>query len=243
MHPSEYDNVARHEGTHWWYTGMAGIAATALRRLSLPSSARILDAGCGTGGGLHWLAEFGCPHGVDLHPTALRLASGNGAARIACGDVRALPFVDASFDLLTSFEVLCQLPPPSDAMALREFARVLRPGGWLLLRLPAHEWLRSAHDRFVHTRHRYTRAEVRSRLLAADLCPVRLTHANSLLFLPALLWRFACRDRTAASDVRPLPAPLNALLAALLRAEAAWLSRFNLPIGLSVLAVAQKGHA
>lgn len=241
MDPAEYDNVARQEGVHWWYTGMAGMAATFLRRISLPSAARILDAGCGTGGGLRWLAEFGRPYGVDLHPAAVGRAGTGGAGRVVCGDVRALPFRDSSFDLLTSFEVLSQVPASTDCSALLEFARVLRPGGWLLLRLPAHDWLRGAHDSFVHTRHRYTRGEVREKLLAGGLRPVRLTYANCLLFLPALVWRIARRDSGAASDVRPMPAAVNRLLATLLRWEAEWLSRFDLPMGLSVLALARKG--
>jgi len=99
---------------------------------------------------------------------------------------------------------------------LHEFARVLQPGGWLLLRLPAHNWLRGAHDTAVQTRHRYTCREVRDGLIAAGLKPVRITYANALLFLPAVLWRLTqrCVGARAASDVRPTPHSLNAALKA-----------------------------
>jgi SAM-dependent methyltransferase len=224
---------------------MRAIAAGWLRRLPAPHPARlraILDAGCGTGGALGWLAEFGRPAGVDVHPLALRLAAERGRARLAQASVQALPFPADSFHLLTSFDVLYHLRVADDRQALREFARVLRPGGWLLLRVPAHEGLRRVHDRMVHTRHRYTRAEVYEKLEAAGLRPVRVTYANALLVLPALLWRLAERRRPGAAggDLWLPPRPLNALLAALVRAEGLWLRRFDLPVGLSVLALARK---
>ena len=221
---------------------MAAIAADWLRRIPATATTEtlILDAGCGTGGGLRWLAQFGHPCGVDLHPLPLRLASEQGARRLVRADSQALPFTADRFHIVTSFDVLYHLNITDDRIALREFARVLRPGGWLLLRLPAFDWLRSAHDRIVHTRHRYTRREVRDKLHAAGLEPVRVTFANTLLFLPAVLWRLLTRHR-AASDVVLPPAPINQALAALLRAEMAWLRCFNLPIGLSILALARKG--
>jgi SAM-dependent methyltransferase len=245
MEPSEYANVARLEEVHWWYTGMRAIATDWLRRLPTPQPARfplILDGGCGTGGALGWLAEFGAPAGVDIHPLALRLAAERGRARLVQASVEALPFAAGSFHLLTSFDVLYHLQVADDGQALREFARVLRPGGWLLLRVPAHEGLRRAHDRVVHTRHRYTREEVSEGLEAAGFRPVRVTYANGLLVLPALIRRLAERRRpeAAGSDARLPPRPLNALLAALVRAEGWWLRRFDLPVGLSVMALARK---
>jgi SAM-dependent methyltransferase len=242
---SEYANIARSEGAHWWYAGMRAIAAGWLRGLPLgraPAPARILDAGCGAGGGLDWLSAFGRTYGADLHPLALRLASARGRPPLARADVQALPFASRAFDAVASFEVLCQLPEGRDVAALREFARVLRPGGWLLLRLPAHPWLRGAHDLCVRTRHRYSRAEVLAKLRDAGLVPVRASYANALLLLPAALWRLLQRAlrRPPASDVRMPPAPLNALLAALLLAEGRWLRGRDLPVGLSVLALARK---
>jgi ubiquinone/menaquinone biosynthesis C-methylase UbiE len=154
-------------------------------------------------------------------------------------DVQALPFAAARFNIITSFDVLYHDGVASDWDALRELARVLRPNGWLLLRLPAYNWLRSAHDRAVQTRHRYTCREVLAKLRAAGLRPIRVTYANALLFPVAAIWRMSQRHETA-SDVRPLPAWLNRLLALCLRAERAWLRRWPLPFGLSVLALAQK---
>lgn len=240
MEPAEYDTLARVEDQHWWYLGMRA-AAEALLRPAVPPGAglNILDAGCGTGGGLRWLAAYGAVTGVDLHPCALAHAS-RTSRRVAGASVQALPFAAAAFDLVTSFDVLYHLQVNDDEAALREMGRVLRPGGWLLLRLPAHNWLRGAHDAQVHTRHRYTRAEVRQKLERTAFASRRLSYAG-LLLLPAAAARRARQQRNAPHSDVELPAPaLNRLLLAYLRAEARWLARADLPLGLSVLALAQR---
>lgn len=247
MDLSEYYNIARLEETHWWYVGMASIARDWLSALPAGDAGRqrvILDAGCGTGGDMKFLAEFGAPIGIDLHPLALRLSAEKGYTRLARATVEHLPFRADSIGLLTSFEVLYHLQVNDDVQALRDFSRVLEPGGWLLLRLPAHDWLRGAHDRTVHTRHRYTREEVRAKLQMAGLRPVRVTYANTLLFFPAALWRLFQRNAggEARTDVQLPPLAINRILTALLRVEGRWLRRFDLPVGLSVLALAEKPH-
>jgi SAM-dependent methyltransferase len=239
METSEYENIARLEAGHWWYAGMRAIARSVLRRMPLPKDARILDAGCGVGGGLKWLREFGTPVGVDLHPAAVRHATGISPL-VARASVQALPFPSKSFDLVTSFEVLYHLDVRDDGAALRESARVLRPGAWLLLRVPAHDWLRGAHDRQVHTRHRYAADELRRNLVEAGFHVERLTPLGSFLFPAALLRRLTQRGDEAHTDVTLPPAALNQLLKSMLSAEGAWLRLADVPFGLSLLAVARK---
>ncbi len=241
MNASEYHNLARLESLHWWYVGMNAIAADWLRCLPWRDGglSRLLDAGCGAGGWLKQLTAFGQSCGVDLHPFALRLAAAGGCRSLVRANIEALPFTANQFAVVTSLDVLYHLNVTHDEQALREFARVLRPGGWLLLRLPAYDWLRGAHDVVVHTRHRYTCREVRAKLQTAGLRPVRVTYANTILFPLIVLWRCFFRGH-AASDVRLPSAPLNRILIGLLGAERFWLRRFNLPVGLSVLALAQK---
>ena len=120
---------------------------------------------------------------------------------------------------------------------------MLKPGGWLLVRVPAYDWLRGAHDEAVQTRQRYTRGEVRHKLVCAGFNPIRVTYINTLLFMPAVIWRTCQRliGRQPASDVRQSPAWINRLLTVVLRLECVWLRSANLPVGLSVLALAQKG--
>ncbi len=239
MEPGEYDNIARLESQHWWYVGMRRIAASLLRDAGLRPHAQILDAGCGTGGGLQWLSAFGAVTGIDLHPLAVRYAS-QRSRQVGRASVQAIPFPEACFDLVTSFDVLYHLAVTDDVAVLREFARVLRPGGQLLVRVPAHDWLRGAHDRHVHTRHRYARGELRQKIENAGLALQRLTFVGLMLFPLAALKRLAQPEADSHTDVT-LPAPtVNHILTAALAAEGLWLRRFNLPIGLSLLALARK---
>jgi SAM-dependent methyltransferase len=221
---------------------MRRIARGVLRAAPLPAQALILDAGCGAGGGLTWLTEFGRPTGIDLHPRAVHHAA-QRCPRVARASIQQLPFLTATFDLVTSFEVLYHLSVVDDVAALRECARVLRPGGWLMVRVPAHDWLRGAHDRQVHTRQRYSSSELRTKIAHAGLRLRRLTPVGAWL-LPLAAARRLWQKRAAVQTDVVLPAPwLNRLLAAALTAEGVWLSRFDLPFGLSILALAQKEAA
>jgi SAM-dependent methyltransferase len=246
MEPSEYDNIARLEAQHWWYVGMRQIAAATLAEVvrpappgSRPPQRRILDAGCGVGGGLRWLSAFGQVTGIDLHPLAVQY-SAQVSARVSRASVQDLPFASESFDVVTTFEVLYHLAVRDDVAALRDMRRVLRPSGWLLARVPAHDWLRGAHDRHVHTRHRYEAAELKAKLAIAGFAVRRLTSVGFVLLPPAVILRQAQSKEQAETDVT-LPSPLvNRLLLAAMQAEGLWLRRFNLPAGLSLLALAQK---
>lgn len=245
MDPAEYLRLSQLESNHWWYVGMNNIAAQMLKRMERPTETRrILDAGCGTGGSLTWLKEFDAVYGIDHHVLALSLAQEGGHRRISRATVSSLPFAEGTFDVVTSFDVLYHVDVSDDVAALKEMARVMVPGGLLLFRLPALKWLGgSPHDRAVHTRHRYTRGEVTQKIQEARMEPVRITYANTILFLPAMLWRLSGRAIAAgkASDLR-LPGPIiNRACTALLRLEAMVLNFADFPIGLSVFAIAKKG--
>lgn len=241
MEASEYIRIAQLETKHWWYAGMRAIARELLKAIHLPRPAKILDAGCGVGGGLRWLAEFGPVVGVDLHPLAVRHSQAVNP-QVAQASVLQLPFPAKMFDLVTSFEVLYHLSVDSDEAALCDLARVLKLGGWALVRVPAHNWLRGAHDRQVHTRHRYGAAELRLKLERAGLRVRRLTPVGSFLFPTAVLRRFTQNQTKQASDLALPPAFINTALTHLLSAERYWLRLAPLPFGLSLLALAQKNQ-
>jgi SAM-dependent methyltransferase len=254
MEREQYAVMARREDDHWWYAGMRRVALRVLdQALAGRSGLVVLDAGCGTGGTTARLTRYGRVVGVDLAWEALQPARDRGLdGRLARGDVQRLPFRDASFDAATSFEVVYHLGVASDAAALAELRRVLKPAGLLLLRVPAHDWLRGAHDRLVHTRHRYSPGEVRTKLGQAGFRVEQLAWANSLLF-PAAAAKRLLLERAppngAAEPTSPEPAEpdlwqppgvLNATLESLVAAEGLALARgFSFPFGLSVLAVAR----
>ena len=246
MRTEEYAAMYAVEDEHWWYTGMRRVADALLWRRFDGRRGRldVLDAGCGTGGNSAHLRAYGRVTGIDISHDALRFARERAGLRLARASVEALPFADASFDLVLSNDVLCHLAVASDVMAVREFARVLRPGGVLFLQLPAYEWLRSHHDAAVHTAHRYTAGEMRALLRAAGLRVRRVTYANSVLLPAAAAWRALNRvradDASVHSDVRPVAGPLNAVLRAALSLEAPLVARRNLPFGLSVIGVGEK---
>src|SRR2546425_6107111 len=208
--------MALREERHWWYTGMRRVALALLAHtLDGQRQLRILDAGCGTGGTTVELRRFGDVVGVDLAWEALEPARGRGLEQLAQASIEQLPFQDAAFDVATSFEVVYHLGVANDAAALREIRRVLKPGGTLLLRVPAHDWLRGEHDRLVHTRHRYSPGEVSRKLADAGFVVEQISWANSVLFVPAVAKRLLERTNghaasaTAEPDLWQPPGPIN----------------------------------
>jgi SAM-dependent methyltransferase len=246
MNVEEYRRMYEAEETQWWYAGMRAISLALLSAEwpdGDPEGRRILDAGCGTGNNLAHFRRFGRTVGVDLSDEALRFSRGRGVA-VSRASLLALPFADATFDAVTSFDVLYHRWVEDDAAALREIARVVRPAGLVLLRVPALKMLWGAHDEAVHSRHRYTRGEVRRLLEAEGLEVLRLTYANTLLF-PVIAVRRTL-DRLLGrhgSDVGFLPPPIEWTFRRLLGLEARIVRRLSLPLGASVFALARKGRA
>jgi ubiquinone/menaquinone biosynthesis C-methylase UbiE len=239
----EYDIMYRAEQSHWWYQGMAAITRRILEIFYAPGSGlAILDAGCGTGAGLLFLSQYGSVTGVDISPYALRFCSGRGCPQVAGASVMALPFRAEAFDLVTSFDIL-YFEGIHDETALHETARVLRPGGRLLMRVPAFDWLRGTHDTRVSTAHRYTSKELAGKLVKSGLEIELLSYANMLLFPLALLKRVTERWRPTPqqdSDLAVTVGPFSGLLKSCLVLESRWIRHLRFPFGLSVVAVAKK---
>ncbi len=240
MKPAEYERMRAAEERQWWYVGMRAISRALLDKALVGGSRRIFDAGCGTGFNVRMLRRYGTAVGLDLSAEALACGRELGVP-LARGDLASLPFEGDTFDVVTSFDVLYHRWVPDDRSAVRELVRVLRPGGWLLVRVPALRCLWGAHDEEVLTRHRYTRRELVELLEVCGLTVSRATYCNTLLFPVIALHRLLDRwTRRAGSDVGFLPAPLEALFRGALGLEARWLGRRNLPLGSSVLALGRK---
>jgi SAM-dependent methyltransferase len=246
MNLEEYEVMFQVEDHHWWYLGMEQITRGVLDKVvGRDRNLRVLDAGCGTGAVMGYLKSYGRVTGFDFAAEALRFCKQRGHDRLAQASVMSLPFADQEFDLIVSFDVICEIGI-DDGQALREFARVLKPGGRLLLRLPAFRWMGGQHDIAVHVAHRYNRREIKHRLHRAGLTPEKTSYANMFLFpiVAAKRWSERFRaGRQAGSDLTIDPGPLNGVLRTILSAEAPLIRSIGLPFGLTVVALAQKRGA
>jgi SAM-dependent methyltransferase len=257
MEPHELPQMFALEEGYWWYRALRRRIVGALDRFGAATPPpRCLDAGCGTGMLLATLRDRARTLGLDNSELALTLARRRGAARLLRGSIEALPIKDASQEIIISADVLYHRGVRDDLTALREMARCLKPGGLLILNLPAFGALRSVHDDAVHGARRYTAGEVRAKLRAAGFVPLRVRYWNWILFAPIAVARLARHrpqpywERPAPaggasagqgphSDLVALPRWINALLDAILRLEER-LDRFAPPAGLSVMAIARK---
>jgi SAM-dependent methyltransferase len=228
------------EERQWWYVGMRAISDALLGSVPGSSGGRLLDGGCGTGNNLLHLGGRWRAVGVDLSEEALRFCRARGV-RVVGGSLLSLPFDDGAFDCVTSFDVLYHRWVTDDGAAVAELARVLRPGGLLLVRVPALRMLWGAHDEAVHSRHRYTRGEIESLLKTAGLQVLRSSYANCFLFPLLAARRTLDRlTRRHGSDVQFLPPLLEWAFGSLLSLEARLIPHVSLPIGASVFALARK---
>lgn len=243
MNSAEYSKLAEVEDRMWYFRSLHAHIARALG-VRLGARAAVLDAGCGTGGLIRRLAATRPEWhwtGVDLSPLALELARGRCGANADFhqAPVTALPSADAQFDAVVSADVLYHVE--DDEAALREFFRVLRPGGAVVLNLPAYRWLWSYHDEAVHSRRRYGRGEVLAKLAAAGFEGARATYWNTLPFPLIVLRRKLLPAPRGGSDVQLMPAPVETALNGMMALEHAWLrGAGRLPFGCSVFAVAAK---
>lgn len=240
MNPSEYETMFRVEDAHWWYRSLRALIRTALDAHA--GTGRLLDIGCGTGANLAMLGEDFEATGVDYSPDALRNCALRGLNRVAQANALALPFASESFDLALMIDLLYHRDVSDKHAALAESARVLRPGGVLLVNVPAYEWLRSSHDEAIQTGHRFTRGEVVTLLESSGLEPLRVTYWNAALF-PAIaflrLWRrFSPHPGSDLEGYKDGFA--TKVLGGVLGLERTLLQFVDLPVGLSILAVARR---
>jgi SAM-dependent methyltransferase len=239
--------TARAEDRHFWFTGMRRHARRLLDTALAGQRVRlIVDCGAGTGRNLDWLAGYGMAVGVERSSTGLQLSQ-TRRGRLVQGTVTALPFADGVADVATSFDVLYCLDDASEAQAIAEMWRVLKPGGVVLVNAAALDLLRGAHSTLTHEVRRYTRTRLAARLEQAGFRVERLTYTHMATFPITLAVRLADRltGRDAvASDVEFTvpPAPINATLDLALAAESGLARWVNLPIGSSVMALGRKSR-
>jgi SAM-dependent methyltransferase len=237
----------RAERTHFWFRGFRRfvtpwLAAAAAGR----TDRRLLDCGCGTGANLALLSRHGEAYGFDLTARGLEFARSNGVRRVVRASIDAIPFPDASFDVVTSFDVLYGLPDAIAAAAAREMRRVLRPGGHLLVTTAAFRCLRGGHGTFTNEVRRHTTTSLAALLTGAGLELVRASYTHMTLF-PILAavrgwqrWRGGGEAVASEGDLAVPPPFVNAALSAALALEGQLLPRVDLPFGSTVMALARR---
>lgn len=233
-----FDRMAELDQTHWWYVGRRKILADVIRReIKPPKNARILEIGCGTGHNFSMLSEFGTVEGIELDDGARALASQRLGRPVINASLPELPGVDdGAYDLIALLDVLEHVD--GDEAALRSIATKLKPGGRILIAVPANEWMWSAHDVVHHHHRRYNRKTFSNVAKAAGVKIEFLSHFNTLLFPLAAAFRLLGKltGREDADDAQP-PQPLNSLFTAAFAFERHLVGRAPMPFGVSLVAV------
>ena len=234
-----YDRMAAHDSTHWWYRARRDILADYLTREGgLPEHARILEIGCGTGHNLPMLASFGTVEAIEIDPAAREIASLRLGRAVGDAPLPVLPGVErGAYDLIAVLDVVEHIE--DDVAALTAMAACLKPGGKILITVPAHQWLWSAHDAVNHHHRRYSKKSLAVAIRAAGLEPKKLGYFNSLLFPLAAAARLAGRmTGRDDSDDSPPPKPVNALFERIFRLERHLIGRVPMTPGVSIITLA-----
>jgi len=246
MELNQYQYMFEAEDKHWWYVGNHENFMSLLKRQRLlKDHVRVLDAGCGTGKWLDLMKKSNTiiETGLDFQPKALEYARTRGAFNLLQGDVNAALFNPGSFDLITCFDVICNRHV-EDNSVLSNFSSYLTSEGHLLITVPAYNFLKSKHDRVVHTGKRYTRKQLKQLLEKNGFSIIKLSYTVSFLFPLALVKRMTDKlsftDTKNHNEVKIPPQIINKLFLCVMRIENTILKFISLPFGLSVMALAKK---
>lgn len=246
MKTDEYAIMHRIEQTYWWFVGKRFLVKSTLKRLSTKGSKQneILDIGCGTGIILKLLERYGNAYGVELSEEAIRFLKQRDLNLVVRSDAsKSIPFKTNSFSAITCLDVLEHLE--DDRILIGEMFRICKPGGYVIVTVPAFESLWSPHDVALHHKRRYTKQQLLRRVRQFNWQILQSSYYNTTLFLPILATRklrtLLSKNRDAHSDFFiGLPAWLNRTLSLLFVSEIYCLRFLNFPFGVSLLLILQK---
>ncbi|HEX7724160.1 MAG TPA: class I SAM-dependent methyltransferase [Candidatus Paceibacterota bacterium] len=241
MRSDLYQQMYTTERTYWWYRVRREIVHDLLNRYyGSRTDLSILDIGCGTGALMKELESRGTVAGTDYSESALEFCRSRGITNVKQADIVALPYADNSFDVAILFDVLEHIK--DDAAALREIKRILKPGGRVLIAVPAFMFLWGANDIDVHHFRRYTLPRLKQEINGSGMKAERMSYYNFFLFIPIatvlVLMRIFGLNAGPGQEIHgTIP---NKILYAIFHAESVLLRHMNYPFGISILAVAQK---
>lgn len=246
MHEALFSQMRELEDKHWWFLGRRKIVESVIGHLDLDPTGSILDIGCGTGGNLAMLTQFGNVTGAEYDPQAAEIARGRQVAEIVpAGLPDDLPFEQDQFQLVTLLDVLEHIE--DDQASLVTLGQFMRPGGYLVLTVPAFQFLWGEHDLEHHHKRRYRAVDLRERLHNAGLQLQWLSYYNSWLFPFVAAIRLFRKMLPPAENGSAIgrelalpPAPVNWFLKSLFASERHWLGKATVPFGVSLIAVARR---
>ncbi len=243
MHPSEFEKIFQFEGKHWWFAERRRLLRFLLERFVPDRNATVLDVGCGTGHHLLYLARLGYARarGIDLAPQAIAFCHRLGLTNVQTADATRLPFPDAAVDAVLACDVVEHLA--DDRRALRELARVLKPGGVAIITVPAFHFLWSRHDEVLQHYRRYRMADVVQLVTGQPFTVAYWSYLFCAIFPAVVVYRWFARllrlERT--SDLEATAEPFNTLLTWVGSAEVATLRAIpRLPFGTSLAVVLRR---
>ena len=241
MDPTAYESMSAVEDKHWWFVARRRIIARLIERFARPpAGGKVLEAGCGTGGNLVLLSQYGKLDAFEYDPTARAKAAAKQVAEI---DFGALPDqvarADGSYDLIALLDVLEHIE--EDEASLQRLGGLLRDDGRLVLTVPAVPSLWSEHDVIHHHHRRYTRRSLERCITAAGLKVERIGYFNSLLFPVAWVQRQLQRITGRHAPLDAIPGKLlNGAIERVFGLERHLLGKVDMPIGLSLFAVVSR---
>jgi SAM-dependent methyltransferase len=250
MDPTFYASYYRHEDQHWWFRWRYELITQLIGELGTSPDFRILDAGCGTGQMLKHLEQLGDPIGIDTSAQAIAFAQSRGAKSLVRGSIAAVPFPNATFDCVVALDVIEHVD--DDQNILKALHNVTKPGGHLIVTVPAYQLLWSEHDDINHHKRRYTAGQIRRVIEEAGFTVNRISYCNTVFFLPIFAIRKfknllrkarttnGVHQESLNSDLGDYPEFMNQAAFRVMQAENFAMRHVDLPFGVSILAVAER---
>jgi len=244
MEVAFYKEMYNLENYHWWFLGKKTLLCAFLAKYAdlKNHSMKILDVGCGTGMIMFLLKNYGETYGIDISEEALNFCRLRGHKYLKKARANNVPFDNQFFDLVIAFDLLEHLE--DDEGAVKEFYRILKKGGILLISVPSFKFLYSEHDLAAGHKRRYTANQIKRLMKQKQFSIMKITYTNMFIFPLVVVYRllkkfFPIREQVK-TDFFSVPLIINKILSSIYRLEAILLARMDFPFGLSVVCVVRK---
>ncbi len=235
-----YEELFNLEDKHWWHIAKRTIVYQLIEKYAEKKNPRILDIGCGTGKNIEKFKNLGTVYGLDSSTEALKFCKRRGLKNLILGSAEKIPLKEKSFDMITLLDVL---EHTDDNKTLKESYRILRKDGFMIITVPAFKWLWSKWDMILHHRRRYTSDSLIAILERNNFQVRKISYMYSFLVLPALIIRMIKSisiKQPYSSDFKLSSSLLNFIMNKITKFESFFVKYFGIPIGTSIIAVAQK---